>query len=284
MDLNQDSFASLIKNELIKKKMSKTEINAFIDGMLYVNFVKADQEISISFRNQNLFREFLFILKESNYSYWINGSKIYFRNLKSLNFIKSQTASAFLAGAFLISGSISKLNSSSYHLQMSLKNQANLENLINFVAKHIQFSQATNKNQFIMYLKRHEAISDFLYIIGAQNCYFQFLEAVIERDHRNQITRISNLDIHNQSRLVESNQIFLEQFNFIHENKLEKKFTKEQIIFYKFKKDHPYLPLSQIVEELAKKYQIIKTKSGINHWLIKLRNVCEEFKKNKNKL
>lgn len=69
MDLNQDSFASLIKTELIKKKMSKTEINAFIDGMLYVNFVKADQEISISFRNQNLFKEFLFILKESNYSY-----------------------------------------------------------------------------------------------------------------------------------------------------------------------------------------------------------------------
>ena len=148
---------------------------------------------------------------------------------------------------------------------MSLKNQAHLEQLINFVAKHVQFSQALNKKQFIMYLKRHEAISDFLYIIGAQNCYFQFLEAVIERDHRNQITRISNLDIHNQSRLVESNQIFIEQLDFIIENKLEDKFTKEQMIFYKFKKEHPYLPLSQIVDELAQKYQIIKTKSGINH-------------------
>lgn len=148
---------------------------------------------------------------------------------------------------------------------MSLKNQAHLEQLISFVAKHVQFSQALNKKQFIMYLKRHEAISDFLYIIGAQNCYFQFLEAVIERDHRNQITRISNLDIHNQSRLVESNQIFIEQLDFIIENKLEDKFSKEQMIFYHFKKEHPYLPLSQIVDELAKKYQIIKTKSGINH-------------------
>ena len=282
MDLNQDSFASLIKSELVSKKMSKTEINAFIDGMLFANFINEDQEIVISFRNQNLFKDFLMILKESKYSYWINGLKIYFRNLKTLNFIKSQTASAFLAGIFLISGSISKLNSSSYHLQMSLKNQAHLEQLISFVAKHVQFSQALNKKQFIMYLKRHEAISDFLYIIGAQNCYFQFLEAVIERDHRNQITRISNLDIHNQSRLVESNQIFLEQLDFIIENKLEDKFSKEQMIFYHFKKEHPYLPLSQIVDELAKKYQIIKTKSGINHWLIKLRNTYEKFVNSKN--
>ena len=282
MDLNQDSFASLIKSELVSKKMSKTEINAFIDGMLFANFINENQEIVISFRNQNLFKDFLMILKESKYSYWINGLKIYFRNLKTLNFIKSQTASAFLAGIFLISGSISKLNSSSYHLQMSLKNQAHLEQLISFVAKHVQFSQALNKKQFIMYLKRHEAISDFLYIIGAQNCYFQFLEAVIERDHRNQITRISNLDIHNQSRLVESNQIFLEQLDFIIENKLEDKFSKEQMIFYHFKKEHPYLPLSQIVDELAKKYQIIKTKSGINHWLIKLRNTYEKFINSKN--
>lgn len=282
MDLNQDSFASLIKSELVSKKMSKTEINAFIDGMLFANFINEDQEIVISFRNQNLFKDFLMILKESKYSYWINGLKIYFRNLKTLNFIKSQTASAFLAGIFLISGSISKLNSSSYHLQMSLKNQAHLEQLISFVAKHVQFSQALNKKQFIMYLKRHEAISDFLYIIGAQNCYFQFLEAVIERDHRNQITRISNLDIHNQSRLVESNQIFLEQLDFIIENKLEDKFSKEQMIFYHFKKEHPYLPLSQIVDELAQKYQIIKTKSGINHWLIKLRNIYEKFVNSKN--
>lgn len=282
MDLNQDSFASLIKSELVSKKMSKTEINAFIDGMLFANFINEDQEIVISFRNQNLFKDFLMILKESKYSYWINGLKIYFRNLKTLNFIKSQTASAFLAGIFLISGSISKLNSSSYHLQMSLKNQAHLEQLISFVAKHVQFSQALNKKQFIMYLKRHEAISDFLYIIGAQNCYFQFLEAVIERDHRNQITRISNLDIHNQSRLVESNQIFIEQLDFIIENKLEDKFSKEQMIFYHFKKEHPYLPLSQIVDELAKKYQIIKTKSGINHWLIKLRNTYEKFVNSKN--
>lgn len=69
MDLNQDSFASLIKSELVSKKMSKTEINAFIDGMLFANFINEDQEIVISFRNQNLFKDFLMILKESKYSY-----------------------------------------------------------------------------------------------------------------------------------------------------------------------------------------------------------------------
>ena len=273
------SFAFLIKEELITKKMAKAEILAFIDGMLYASFIDADKPLIVSFKNKQLLTYVLELLKQSSYTYLFNGMHISFPETTKLNFIKAHNASAFLAGVFVVAGSISKLNSSSYHLQMSCKNALHLQRLIDFSAKHIPFNSASNKNQFIMYIKRHELIEDFLYIIGAQNCYFQFLEAVIERDHRYQITRISNLDIHNQSRLVESNEIFLEQWNFIEAHNLQDKFTREQLLFFNFKKNHPFLPLSQIVEELVHKYQIVKTKGGLNHWLIKLRNVYEQFYK-----
>ena len=71
----------------------------------------------------------------------------------------------------------------------------------------------------------------------------------------------------------------MEQWNFIEAHNLQDKFTREQLLFFNFKKNHPFLPLSQIVEELAHKYQIVKTKGGLNHWLIKLRNVYEQFYK-----
>lgn len=273
---NFPSFAFEIKEELINKNMNKEEKKAFIDGVLFSLYINELQDIKIVIKNKFLLSSFLLLLQSTKKSFTLKNETIIFPS-NNLNSIKTKTAPCFLAGLFFATGSISKLISSSYHLQISFKNENNLKKIINFASKHISFNKTQNRNLFIMYLKKHELISDFLYIIGAQKSYFKFIESVIERDHRNQITRISNLDIHNQSKLVDSHQIFLENINVIEKKKLEYKFTKEQLIFFNFKKNNPYLPLSQIVEELAIKYKIIKTKGGLNHWLIKLRKICDEF-------
>ena len=134
-----------------------------------------------------------------------------------------------------------------------------------FAKKNIQFNKIQNKKNFVLYLKKNELISDFLQIIGASNSYFIFIDSIIERDFKNQITRIFNLDIHNQNKLVNSNQIFLENLNFIKDNNLENKFTKEQLLFFQFKKQNPFLSLQQLSEEFFKKNNVDKTKSGLNH-------------------
>ena len=273
------SFTFLIKRELVHKRMSKNEVEAFIDGMLYANYLDLTTPITISLRNHHLFQAAIKLLKQSKRSWHVVANRLVFALSTPPRFIRSATASAFLAGAFLVSGSTSRLNSSSYHLQLRLKNQTHLHALVAFAAKHIHFNVAVNKNQFIMYIKRHELIGDFLYILGAQSCYFQFLEAVIARDHRNQITRISNLDIHNQTKLVEAHQVFLDQLALVEAHGLHKLFTRDQLLFFHFKRQHPYLPLSQIADELARRYQLVKTKAGLNHWLIKLRTVCQPYAK-----
>lgn len=109
------------------------------------------------------------------------------------------------------------------------------------------------KKKFCSLFEKNELISDFLQIIGASNSYFSFIDSIIERDFKNQITRIFNLDIHNQNKLVNSNQIFLENLNFIKDNNLENKFTKEQLLFFQFKKQNPFLSLQQLSEEFFKK-------------------------------
>lgn len=269
------SFAIKVKKEILNK-INKTNASGFIDGIVYASLVEKDLLVSISIRNRDFLEELLFIFDQANYQYKINKNTIIFSD-RNINFINKNNATYFLAGVFFICGSISKLDSSSYHLQMSLKNKQNMINLINFVKKHLNFKHTSNKKYYIMYIKKQELIADFLYIIGAQKSYFEFLDNVIKRDHRNQMTRISNLDIHNQTKLVDSHQLFLSCFNLIKEKNLEYKFTKEQLLFFNLRKNNPYLPLSQLVDEFRKKYNITKTKGGLNHWLIKLRKVCNEF-------
>ena len=47
------------------------------------------------------------------------------------------------------------------------------------------------------------------------------------------------------------------------------------------KKQNPFLSLQQLSEEFFKKNNVDKTKSGLNHWLIKLRKICDEYNKKK---
>lgn len=258
------SFAFIVKEEIINKKLSKIEIEAFLNGMLFCLYLDKTKPINISIKQPILLAKFNLLVENTSKKFIkINGKKQF--QPTNIEFAKPKTANVFLAGAFFASGSISRLTSSSYHLQLCLKNLDNAKMMQSFCQKYLQFNLATNRNQYILYIKKHELISEFLHIIGAVKAYFTFIESVIERDYRNQLTRISNLDIHNQTKLVDSHQLFLKNLEFIEKKNLNHLFTEQQISFYHFKKANPFLPLSQIVDELAKKHQIIKTKGGLNH-------------------
>lgn len=284
------TFANEIKKEIISKKMNKEEQLAFLNGVVF-SLLKKDNStnlIKIIIKDKNLLESLEAIAKSLKINFESNGKSITFQDFKVEN-IKAKNAPYYLSGIFLNSGSISKLDSSSYHLQISFKDEECATELKDFAAKHVIFNQTKNKNNFILYLKKHEYISDFLYIIGAKESYFKFIDSVIERDHRNQITRISNLDVHNQEKLVDSHQLFLENLEYIEKFALWHKFNNEQILFYKIKAKNPFLPLSQLAELLEQETQIKKSKSGLNHWLMKLRKVCEDheyilFKIKKEKL
>lgn len=275
------NFTLKIKQELINKKMNKEEILSFVNGMLCTHILNLqDHDVKLRILNIEIFNFLLDCLEKLKWQYLVNKNTI-FIPYKYFQRIKPKYANVYLAGIFLSSGSISNLNSSSYHLEISFKNPELWIEIMEFAKKNIQFNKIQNKKNFVLYLKKNELISDFLQIIGASNSYFSFIDSIIERDFKNQITRIFNLDIHNQNKLVNSNQIFLENLNFIKDNNLENKFTKEQLLFFQFKKQNPFLSLQQLSEEFFKKNNVDKTKSGLNHWLIKLRKICDEYNKKK---
>ena len=258
------NFTFEIKKELIFKKMDKHQIDAFIHGILLSNNKnnKLEQFIKIQFNNKDFVQKIEELLLKIGMEYYIDKNQILIDKKKISTKINEKLASFYFAGIFVSSGSISNLDSSSYHLEI----------------RHILFNKIQNKNHFVLYLKRNDLISDFLQIIGANKSYFNFIDSIIERDFKNQITRIFNLDVHNQNRLVDSNIIFKENYQYIVDHKLTTKFKPQELEFYEFKIKNEFLSLSQLSEEFCKNRNIKITKSGLNHWLIKLRNICEENK------
>ncbi|MGL5205016.1 MAG: DNA-binding protein WhiA [Metamycoplasmataceae bacterium] len=272
-----DSFSYEIKNELITKDLNKKQAAAFIDGIIFSSLKEEGEEIKISFKNALIFNRVLFFLEKCNRNYEVRNKTLVFKrtDLKKLIISDPQL---FFAGVFVSSGSISSLQSSSYHLELKIKNKLIADLMLAKLNNYeFKFTEFIKNDYVILYIKKNEQISEFLKAIGSQESFFKFFDAIISRDHKNQITRIGNLDIYNQSKLVDSNALFIENYQFIIEHDLLKKFKKDELIFYKFKSDNPYLPLSQITVELLKKHNIQKTKSGLNHWLIKIRNIVDDY-------
>lgn len=276
------NFTFEIKKEIVSRKMNRDEIKSFVNGILYSNQIGDEKKIKVKLMNAELFEAVLTILKKTNYQFHLEKNSI-FINSSQMENIGAKHANLYLAGIFLSSGSISNLDSSSYHLEISFKNENNCNQILDFAKKHVVFNKIKNKNSYVLYIKKNDIIQDFLQIIGAQKSYFSFIDSIIERDFKNQITRIFNLDLHNQNRLVNSNIQFKENYQYIINNKLLHKFSAIQLEFYEFKKNNEFFSLSQLSEELMKQKKIKKTKSCLNHWLIKLKNVREEHENHQNK-
>lgn len=258
------NFTLKIKYELMNKKMSNQELNYFLDGCLYCANLLKEKTFIIKIINNDFYNFLIFILKTLKIDFETRKNQIIISNYE-INNIPENNVNHFFSGMFFISGSISNLNSSSYHLQINFKDEKKCENIINFSRKHFIFNKTKNKNNYVIYIKKNEKISDFLHVIGTQKSYFEFIDSIISRDMKNQVTRIFNLDLHNQEKLVNSYQNFLENYDFIIKNNLDFKFTKEQLIFFEFKKQNQFMPLSEISTELYKQKNIKKSKSGLNH-------------------
>ncbi|MGL5357743.1 MAG: DNA-binding protein WhiA [Metamycoplasmataceae bacterium] len=271
------TFTLEIKKEIISKIIPKNDIKSLLKGIQCALYNAEEEKVIFNIKNP----EIKLFIEE-------NAKKIGFKFDKKIEIqnIVINSPQHFFAGVFLVTGSCSKIETSKYHIEFSIKNE-NIANIIeNKLKNHnLLFSRIYKKNNIVFYGKNMEIIKDFLSSIGANKSFFKFTEKTITRDFENQLNRISNLDIHNQNKLVDSNAFFKEYYEIIINNNLTSEFKENELLFYKLKLKYSFLPLSELSIKLEEKYNIKRTKSGLNHWLIKLRKIAEdfEFQQEKNK-
>lgn len=115
---------------------------------------------------------------------------------------KDCCARAYLAGAFMASGSINNPIKSNYHLEIVVEHENHaqfIEKLMNRYDLHAK--TILRKNHFVIYVKIAEKIGDFIRLIGAVECLFKFEDIRIQRDFKNNLLRLDNCELANEMKV-----------------------------------------------------------------------------------
>ena len=176
---------------------------------------------------------------------------------------------AFLRGAFLGGGSISR-PSSDYHLEMVTGNEDFAHSIIKVMHTFSMKAKLTDrKNDYIVYLKDGESITNFLRVIGAHNSMMELENVRVLKEMRNNVTRRVNCETANLGKVVKAAVRQVNCIKFIDEHMGLSELPQALQDTARLRLEYPDASLNELVE-----YSGGIGKSGINHRLKKLQEMA----------
>ena len=176
---------------------------------------------------------------------------------------------AFLRGAFLGGGSISR-PSSDYHLEMVTGNEDFARSIIKVMHTFSMKAKLTDrKNDYIVYLKDGESITNFLRVIGAHNSMMELENARVLKEMRNNVNRRVNCETANLGKVVKAAVRQVNCIKFIDEHMGLSELPQALQDTARLRLEYPDASLNELVE-----YSGGIGKSGINHRLKKLQEMA----------
>ncbi|MDR0545655.1 MAG: DNA-binding protein WhiA [Mycoplasmataceae bacterium] len=298
------TFSEKIKTELIQNNYTSKQLTAIlqsyfinnVEEVIYNN--KTQWNISTQFNKIILFlnRSLHKLYKVDMYNEYSNISNFNKRRTyriiinkpyetinrflhidHDVSKLKNQSLNKeFVIGAFLSAGSISSLNNSKYHLEITSLKLDYLRHLqtilvsLNFYPVIIK-----RRSRWVLYIKKMLEISDFLKFIGATEAMLEFEDKILSRDYYTNLKRANNLDLANLNKLTQAN---LQQIKMIqkvsHTLKYKKQCDKFKF-FCSIRLKYPQHSLKQLVTIFKNEYGVIITKAGINYYVRVLRNLAK---------
>lgn len=245
-------------------------------GIIYCCSVK-NNEAKLVINNIKIRTYILNICNELKISYTYTKKNEISINTNFLANISVKYQGKFFAGLFLSSGSI--INGRTNHLELKFNDLINAENALSILNSHgLEFKKIIRKQKIIIYLKKIENICDFLKAIETIESYYLFEDGKIQRDFYNSANRITNLDVYNQERIVKANLEFIKNYQFIKENNLLDEFSVEELTLFELKLNSLDSSLNELSLLLETK-NIKKSRSALNHFLIKLKKITKKYQK-----
>ena len=190
-------------------------------------------------------------------------------DLKNPLLTKQCCKRAFLRGAFLGGGSISR-PSSDYHLEMVTGNEDFARSIIKVMHTFSMKAKLTDrKNDYIVYLKDGESITNLLRVIGAHNSMMEFEGVRVLKEMRNNVNRRVNCETANLGKVVKAAVRQGNCIKFIDEHMGLSELPEALQETAKLRLKYPEASLNELVE-----YSGGIGKSGINHRLKKLQEMA----------
>ena len=189
----------------------------------------------------------------------------------SKNIVKNDdTISGYLAGAFLAAGSVNSPVTSNYHLEIALNSENYAKWLAKLFAKYknsnIEPKITSRRDQFVLYFKKSDQISNFLIMIGAVSSCLEFEDVRADRDLNNSYNRLTNMDTANMKRTIETGLRQVEEIKLIDQllgidnlgNIKEKELCHLRL-------ENESASLQELADMMSERFKKIITKSNINH-------------------
>jgi cell division protein WhiA len=196
-------------------------------------------------------------------------------NTVPANLIKDENcARSFIRGAFLGGGSISDPEKN-YHLEIVASNEEfaeSLKELINSLGFNSKI--VIRKNNYVVYLKESEQISDLLSIIGAHNALLSLQNVKIVKEMRNNVNRIVNCETANLSKTVSAAVRQIDNIKYIRDTKGLDYIPRNLREIANLRIEYEDLTLKELGEMLNPPVG----KSGVNHRLRKIEQIAEDLR------
>ncbi len=194
---------------------------------------------------------------------------------------RDELKKAYLRAAFLAKGSINDPKKGGYHFEIATSNQEEsvfIQRLL--ISYSLNAKIVKRRNDFVIYLKDIEEITDVLRIIGASKMVFEIENLVIKRDYKAGIQRLMNAEIANQMKTLSAAK---KQVKYIHT--IEYNYPLEQLdpkilLVMKVRLENPDASLNELIDILNNQYDEHITKSGLNHRFIKIKELAQEIEEN----
>ena len=259
------------KSTLLQLNMENAKIAQFIYKNIN-DIYKTNAELIVKERNNlNKSRSYMIEIDESSEEIMSDLEISFLEGKISKNIVKNDdTISGYLAGAFLAAGSVNSPVTSNYHLEIAL----NSENYAKWLAKlfaryknsNIEPKIATRRDQYVLYFKKSDQISNFLIMIGAVSSCLEFEDVRADRDLNNSYNRLTNMDTANMKRTIETGKRQAEEIRVIDKylgiDNLGN--IKERELCH-LRLENEAASLQELADMMSEKFKKTITKSNINH-------------------
>lgn len=178
-----------------------------------------------------------------------------------------------LEESFCGSGSINNPEKE-YHLEINLSNKCNLDDVVEMLqGLGIQVKTMTKQNQYSIYIKEGEQISNFLALIGANNAVLKFEDIRIQREMRGKVNRLVNCEAANLNKTINAS---IEQIAAINKLKEKGEFNKLSDSLKEMANLRVKYPNLSLID-LGKMLKEPVGKSGVNYRLRKIVQIAKEI-------
>lgn len=172
----------------------------------------------------------------------------------------------FIKGVFLSCGNVSSPRKS-YHLEFDVS-YFNLSRELLFFLKGMSFEAKYTKrsSHYVIYYKESDKIVDFLGLIGATKENFEYNNALITKEIRNNLNRLNNCEMANMTKQIQSASKQIEAINKLFATGGAENLSDDLLETARLRIENPEASLSQ----LAQLHDPPVTKSCVNRRLKKL--------------